>query len=133
MAKAIDYFNPKDVRYTYTMPDGVSTITFRKLTDGDRIILQGFSSEVYITRGGDSRVKIDTGKMRSEALSRAMVAWTLKSMNTEGEAVDVPFTKDNREKLLSALDPQIVDDMYAKVVEHNSWLQDKDTKDTKKK
>ena len=119
-----DYFSPKDVRYTYIFPDKRSSITFRKLTEGDRAFLQNSKSKIEYKRTSDTML-IDSssfGMTKIETIQRAAIEWDIQRVNAKSEMERVPFEANNLELLLKGLDPTIVDAMYEKVTENNPWI-----------
>lgn len=126
----VDYFNPKDVTYEYVFPDKCSKLTFRKLTEGDRAVLQDSGSALEMNKDTNTfRYEIGQGKKRIETIKRALMAWDIKTMNRDGELVGVPFTRENVDTLINKMEPELVDEIYGVIVDHNVWIRGSKTSD----
>lgn len=113
-----DYFGT-DVRHQTLLPDGVSYIEHKELTEGDRRkFLNATNKDVRIERAtGDMRLKMAAGDERHELLKVAIVGWNLKK---DGE--DFRFTPDKLNQWLSVAPPKIVDLVEKDIRKKNPWL-----------
>lgn len=119
-----DYFNPQDVEYTYTFPDKMSSLTFRRLKEADRAWARNQRSIVKMNQ--ETKImELDArnGTFKTEIISRALVGWDIQTKK-EDSFERVPFETRNVAKLLDNLDPDVIDQIYEVVESNNAWLRD---------
>lgn len=118
-----DYFSPKEETYQYTFPDGKSSLTFRKLTYGDKVKLQSTMDKAEFNRKEDSmNINLGLSGHMMTAIKLAVIDWDLRRSNGDDSLQPVPFNKQNVEKLLEGLDPDVVADIEDVVKANNHWL-----------
>ena len=113
----VSYFGTKE-EWTVELPDGVSSITHKKLTEGDRRKLQDRGS-VNMRRGTDDMtMPLTLGSDRYELLKLAISGWNLL-------ADDKPlgFNQTTLERFLKEADPDIISLIDEDVKKKNVWLQ----------
>lgn len=121
-ANLVDYFNPKKSRFTYTLPDGVQSLVFTKLNQGDRAQLESARDHAIFDRGNDSmEINLGLSSQIPMAIKLSLVDWSLKQKDGD-DWIPVPFNEENVEIFVDNLDPVIVDEIEKLIVEHNSWL-----------
>ncbi len=117
-----DYFS-FDKTETVLLPDGVSYVEIKKLTEGDRrSYLNATNRDVKIERRtGDAAIRTAPGTEREILLEAAIVGWNLTR-----EGKPVPFSKGSKGSTLSQFllnaDPVVVDVIEKAVRMANPWL-----------
>lgn len=113
-----DYF-AFDLTFTYTMPDGVSKIIHKALTEGDRkSYLNKVNRDITIKKAsGDAQMRMASGDEKYALLERAIVGW---DMLRKGQLV--VFSRDMLTKFLDSANPVIIDGIHKEVVKKNPWL-----------
>lgn len=120
---ADDYFGFDEV-LVVTLPDGVSWVQHKVLTEGQRRkYLNGMNRDVVIQRAtGDARMTMAPGDERYSLLKTALCGWNLKKRNHRGDLEDVPFTPGHLEKFLDGAPPKVIDLIDKEVRKANAWL-----------
>lgn len=113
-----DYFGFEQ-HHTVTLPDGVSYVEFKVMTEGQRRkYLNEQNREISVSRStGDARIKTAPGDERHSLLKTTIVGWNLKR---NGEIV--PFNPRNLEMFLDKADPSVVSIIEREVRKHHPWL-----------
>lgn len=117
-----DYFGFSEV-HTVTLPDGVSYVQHRTLTEGDRrLYLNTVNREVRVQKvTGDAIMKMAAGDERYALLQAAIVGWNLTR-----DGKPVVFSKGSPgaalEQFLDKADPKLVDMIEKDVRKVNAWL-----------
>jgi hypothetical protein len=116
---AIDYFGV-DERHRVTLPDGVSWVEHKTLTEGERReFLKKVQKEVRLQRAtGDAFMNMSQGEERKALLEVAITNWHL----TRG-GQEVQFSKAELNTFLTVGPPKIIDLIEEDVRRVNGWLQ----------
>ena len=121
---ADDYFG-FDETHVVTLPDGVSWVQHRVLSEGKRRkYLNGMNRDVVIQRAtGDARMTMAPGDERLSLLKSAICGWNLQQRNPRTQQMEpVPFTEHNLQKFLDVAPPRIIDLIDKEVRKANAWL-----------
>ena len=113
-----DYFGV-DGFENVTLPDGVSYVTIRTLTEGHRRkYMNQVNRDVRFQKAtGDAVMRMAPGDEKHTLLEMAIVGWNLKQGGT-----DAPFTPQNLQKFLENTSPRIIDIIDKAVRKLNDWL-----------
>ena len=117
-----DYFGFEET-FEVTLPDGMSKITHKRLTEGDRRnYLDKVNREVRLQKTtGDAIMKMQAGQERHVLLDAAIVGW-----NLQRSGQPVPFSKgsagSNLGQFLNMADPKVVDIIEKAIRKVNPWL-----------
>jgi hypothetical protein len=113
-----DYFGFEEVSRV-TLPDGVSYVEHRTLTEGQRRkYLNGINRDVVIQKAtGDARVAMRPGDERYSLLKVALCGWNLQQ-----NGQPVLFNDRNLEKFLESAPPKVIDVIDKEVRKANAWL-----------
>lgn len=112
-----DYFGFAET-HRCVLPDGVSYIEHKTLTEGDRRkYLNKTNRDVRVEKGGGATIKMAPGDERAELLKAAIVGWNLQQNGNP-----VPFCSPALEKFLAAANPRIVDLIEKDIRLKNPWL-----------
>lgn len=117
----IDYFG-LDEEVEHTLPDGISFVTLKVLTEGDRRAHERQTSRDMTLRDDGATMRFDPGEVRHSLLERSIIGWNLMR---EGNPIN--FTSANLSKFLKSAPPSIIDGIYEKITEINAWLVNEDT------
>jgi hypothetical protein len=114
----VDYFD-FEVTRTVTLPDGISFVEHKELTEGQRKkYLNSINRDVIVHRQtGDARMRMAPGDERHALLLTAISGWNLKRA---GQAL--PFNEANVKKFLDAASPRVIDLIDKEVRKANAWL-----------
>lgn len=124
-----DYFNVTNETQTFVMPDGVSKVMFKKLSEGDRIAITKREGGIeYHREKGTIKMDVDVETQKLEALKRAIIGWELWSNDNP-----VPFDRIKVEEFITRLMPDVIDLMYEFLCEENKWLKGNQDSDNLKK
>jgi len=120
---ADDYFGFEET-HRVALPDGVSFIEHKTLTEGQRRnYLNGMNRDVVIQRAtGDARMRMAPGDERYSLLKTAISGWNLQRKGGKGDLEPVQFTPGNLEKFLQSAPPKIIDLIDKEVRKVNAWL-----------
>lgn len=115
---AVDYFG-FDETHRVMLPDGVSWIDHKVLTEGARRkYLNKVNRDVRIQKAsGDAIMRIATGDEKAALLSSAICGWNL---SRGGQPV--PFNDRNLSEFLDKASPKIIDLIHKDIAVHNNWL-----------
>lgn len=121
-----DYFGFGAV-YTYTLPDGVSTITHKAMNEGARRRYQSrLSQDVKVERAtGNAIMKMQSGDERRILLEEAICGWDLVT----GNGQLVPFNTNRLYDFLENADPVVIDGIERDIRKRNPWLTSEATLD----
>lgn len=113
-----DYFGA-DVSWKFYLPDGVSYIEHKKLTEGERARFQNETNHgiKLDRRTEEAELKTKPGADRHALLKIAVVGWNLK----RGGA-SVPFRPLDIVDTLSKLPPELIDGLEADIRRRNPWM-----------
>lgn len=117
-----DYFGFEEF-HQVTLPDGVSWIQHKTLTEGDRRkYLNAVNRDVRVSKAsGDAILSMKSGEENHALLVAAITGW-----NLQRGGQPVPFSKGspgaNLEQFLDKADPRLVDLILKDVRKKNSWL-----------
>ncbi len=117
-----DYFGFEET-FEVTLPDGLSKIIHKRLTEGDRRnYLDKVNREVRLQKTtGDAIMKMQAGQERHVLLDAAIVGWNLQRAGQP-----VPFSKGSQgstlAQFLNAADPKVVDIIEKAIRKENPWL-----------
>lgn len=130
----VDYFNPNGVEYTLEL-EGDQKLFFKKMNENARAWFQDQNSEVeYNRKTQNIKMKAGIGSRRINAIKKSLTNWRLKTKGNDGSVQDVPYSKENVNRFLESLQPEIADRIFDKVKEYNPWLdtEDADREDLEK-
>lgn len=115
-----DYF-AFDLTFEYTMPDGISILHLKALTEGERkAYTKENNRDIRIKKtSGDAEMRMATGDEKYALLKRAIIGWNLVS---GPDKRPVPFTPDNLTKFLDKANPVVIDGIHKEVTKRNPWL-----------
>ena len=115
-----DYFAFEET-HTVMLPDGVSWVQHRTLSEGQRRqYLNGINRDVVIQRStGDARMKMAPGDERYSLLKVALTGWNLQS-----KGQPILFSAHNLDAFLQKAPPKVIDVIDKEVRKVNAWLLD---------
>lgn len=128
-AVQVDYFD-FEVTHTVQLPDGISFIEHKEMTEGQRKkYLNSINRDVIVHRQtGDARMRMAPGDERHALLLTAISGWNLKRAGQP-----LPFNEGNLKKFLDAASPKVIDLIDKEVRKANAWLiQDMSVEDIEK-
>lgn len=117
-----DYYGT-DEQYEVLFPDGITFVTCKTMTEGDRQKYQSATNQdVKISRAsGDMHMKLSTGVERMTLLTCAIIGW-----NVMRNGSPVPFNKgasgSELNKFILQAPPSIVDKIEREIRKHETWL-----------
>ncbi len=113
-----DYF-AFDVTHTVMLPDGISYIQHKEMTEGQRKkYLNQINRDVVIHRQtGDARMRMAPGDERHALLNTAITGWNLQK-----DGQPIPFSESNLRKFLESAPPRVIDLIEKEVRKANAWL-----------
>lgn len=117
-----DYFGFEET-HVVTLPDGISQIHHKTLTEGDRRqYLDAVNREVRLQKTtGDAIMKMQAGQERHVLLAAAIVGWNLVR-----DGQPVTFSKGSPgstlEQFLTKANPKVIDIIEKDIRKHNPWL-----------
>lgn len=113
----VDYFAAVEDTRT-ELPDGVSWVSHKVLTEGDRKrYLKQINRDLKIQKGtGDAIMRVSAGEDRTALLRVAVTGWNLLA-----GGAPLPFTPQNLERLLDG-PVQILELIERDVKKNNPWL-----------
>lgn len=114
----VDYFAPEPDATTF-LPDGVSYVTHKKLTEGDRkAYLKVVNKDIKIQKGtGDALMRLASGEERTALLQVALTGWNLVSGGSP-----LPFNPQNLRKFLDNGRVEVLEVIEKAVRKNNPWL-----------
>lgn len=114
----VDYFGTDETERTF-LPDGVSWIEHKTLTEGDRRkYLNKTNRGVEVIKAtGNARMSLAPGDERYELLRVSIVNWNLSSGGKP-----VPFNYTKLDSFLEKANPKVVDIIEKAVRLANPWL-----------
>lgn len=112
-----DYFG-FDRTEKYYLPDGISYIEFKPMSEGKKKQFQDKTSrDLVLQRGGDARMSVLQGTERHELIKASCVDWNL----TRGGR-PVPFNPVNLGDFLTLADPRVIEGLEKEIRKANPWL-----------
>lgn len=113
-----DYFG-FDEELTVSLPDGVSYVVHKVLTEGQRRkYLNQINRDVTIQKAtGDAKMRMAPGDERFALLQTAIVGWNLKR-----NGMLYPFTPKALNDFLDKTNPKVVDLIEKAIRKANPWL-----------
>jgi hypothetical protein len=117
-----DYYGT-DEKYTVTLPDGITFVECKTMTEGDRQKYQSsVNRDVRVSRqSGDMHLKLSTGEERMALLTAVIVGW-----NVVRAGAPVPFSKGSPgselNKFILQAPPSIVDHIERSIRRKETWL-----------
>lgn len=114
-----DYFGFVGSDQKFTLPDGISYIEFRRMSEGKKKAFQDKTSKdlVLERQSGNARMSVLQGSERHELIKACVTGWNLKR---GGEPI--PFTPINLNDFLDLADPVIIEDLEKAIRKANPWL-----------
>lgn len=115
---AVDYF-AFDERYRVTLPDGVSWVEHKALSEGERRqYLNGINRDVTVKKAtGDAHMQMRPGDERYSLLRTAITGWSLTRLGSM-----VVFSKQALDEFLQKAPPKVIDLIDKDVRKVNAWL-----------
>lgn len=120
-----DFFSPFVGYDKYTLPDGLQTITFKIMNEGDRMEYQRKTNRpISIDRKSDTAsIRPDVAADRLELILTTVTDWNLfMRKHDTGEWVPVVFTKANLNNWVRTTNPKIVTDLERAIQKANPWM-----------
>ncbi len=113
-----DYF-AQDAPMVHILPDGRSSITFRKFNEGQRRkYLNKVNRDVRVQKvTGDAIMSMKPGDERAALLEDAIVDWNLHRGGQPHQ-----FNSKNLREFLDLADPKLIDDIEKAVKLANPWM-----------
>jgi hypothetical protein len=123
MNKPIDYFSSTE-QFTYNLPDGVSKVFHRKLTEGQRRQYEDKTSrEISLDQSTmKASVELKPGSARYELLKLAIIGWEISRKNDKGDLESVAFNELELDKFLNEADPDIISLVEEDIRAKNKWV-----------
>ena len=121
-----DFFSPFVGYGVYTLPDGLQTITFKIMSEGERMEYQRKTNRpINIDRKNDTAsIKPDLAQDRYELIRTSVTDWTLVRRDPDsGEWLPVVFTKANLDNWIKSSNPKIISALEKEVQKANPWMQ----------
>lgn len=118
-----DYFGT-DTRHQTMLPDGISWVEHKELTEGERKKIQNDSNrDVRLQRvTGDALIRSRPGDERHALLDAAITGWNLRKRDVTGTLVEVPFNKKALANFLDSAPPKLIDAIQKDIYKFNPWL-----------
>lgn len=113
-----------DVREQVFLPDNISYVEIRPLSEGDRRkYMNDVQKEARLQRAtGDMIVKMQTGEERYQLLMRAIIGWNLVDANGSPQPFSSGSPGSTLGQFLEKAEPRIVDIIHKAVMKQNPWL-----------
>lgn len=120
-----DFFSPFVSYETFTLPDGLQTITFKIMSEGERMKYQQKTNRpINIDRKSDTAsIRPDIAEDRRELIVQSVTDWTLMRRTDEGEWIPVPFSSANLRNWVATSNPKIISDLERSIQKANPWMQ----------
>ncbi len=114
----VDYFGVDEINRV-TLPDGLSWVEHKTLTEGDRRkYLNKINRDVRVQKAtGDAVMKLAPGDERYELLKTAISGWNLTRSGSP-----IAFSTSNLDLFLNNANPKVVDLIEKAVRLANPWL-----------
>jgi hypothetical protein len=113
----IDYFGV-DTTHKLMLPDGVSWVEHKVMTEGDRrAYLKKTNKNVKLDKRGDATIQVAPGEERAALLEASLCGWNLKK-----EGMETPFNGATLRLFMDKADPKIIDLIEKDIRSHNTWL-----------
>lgn len=120
----IDYFDT-DETFQYWLPDGVSWVEHKLLTEGDRQkYLSKTSRELRVQRQTqDMFFNPGAGEDRKAVLEVALVGWNLRRKDRKnGRLEPVPFNPNELARFITNANPAVLEGIEDDIRRKNPWL-----------
>lgn len=113
-----DYFG-FGKRFKFYLPDGVTYIEYKEMTEGDRAKFQSLTSRdmTLERRSGNARIAVNPAEERHALIKSAVSNWNLKRA---GRVCD--FSLRMLDDFLQLADPAIIDSLEEEIRKANPWL-----------
>jgi len=120
-----DFFSPFLSYEKYILPDGIQTVTFKIMSEGDRMKYQGKTNKpININRRDDSAsIKPDLANDRLVLIELSVTDWTLMRKSSDNEWIPVVFSSANLHNWILTTDPKIVSGLERAIQKANPWMQ----------
>jgi len=107
-----------DETHKHMLPDGKQYFEIKVMNEGERVKYEREQqSDLVVNRAGDTKIKMDPGKIRHALIVSAVVGWHLVK-----EGKPERFSENNLESFLRHANPRLVDDLEAAIRKINPWL-----------
>lgn len=119
-----DFFNPVVDFQTYTLPDKLQTITFKVMSEGERMDYQRKTNKpIKIDRRDDSAtIRPDLAQDRFELIMQSVTDWTLVRKDGD-EWLPIPFSKTMLGNWVKVSSPKIIGELEKAIQKANPWMQ----------
>lgn len=116
--KPVDYFSTSETKEV-VLPDGVSSVTIKKLTEGERKKYQDSTTKEFSMDPSTQRMSMDwnVGSQKHVLLELSIVGWKLFDSNEK----PITYSDEKKKDFLEKADPIVIDAIEKAINDFNPW------------
>lgn len=121
--KIVSYWG-MDKTEKFVFPDGIQSMTFKIMNEGDKTKFQQLTNkDLTITKGNDAKIKVDPAAERHTLIKTSVTDWFMYAPDKKtGEMAPAAFSKQLLDSWLLVADPKIVEDLEQCIRKANPWM-----------